>query len=290
LKGIWIAIGLILIVGIFVISYSYSLEPVENEVNVCLHLSDYGCSTISYLTELGVKWVRTDWLITDDSSMSGYSQNLQNNNINLLSIIDINTFNQTPTLEQWEGNLTQIVLSGGFNNTDAVEIWNEPNAAAYIQPEKYYEMLKSASSIIKNYTSVPVVFAGVSPNIDGWQDYLNIVFAHDDAEDYFDYMGIHFYDDMETNLDILHFVEGLTTKPVWLTETGRTSMNNNEAGQAEYLSSVYATFKPLVDKVFIYEFKDNQGLSPGKENYFGLLTLEGQQKESYWVVCDINGK
>jgi hypothetical protein len=81
-----------------------------------------------------------------------------------------------------------------------------------------------------------------------------------------------------------------TTKPVWLTETGKPSMNNDEAGQAEYLSSVYSTFKSLVDKTFIYELKDNQGLSPNEENYFGLLTIEGQQKEAYWVVCDINGK
>ena len=284
------AIGLILIVGIFIIAYLYSPQPVVNEVNVCLHLSDYGCSTVSYLKELGVGWVRTDWLVTADSSMRDYSQNLQNSNINLLAIIDINTFNQTPTLKQWEGNLTQIVLSEGFNNTDAVEIWNEPNAAAYIQPETYYEMLKSSYSIIKNYTSVPVVFAGVSPNIDGWQDYLNTVFAHDDAEDYFDYMGVHFYDDTETNLDTLHFVEGLTTKPVWLTETGKPSMHNTEAGQAEYLSSVYSTFKSLVDKIFVYELKDNQGLLPEKENYFGLLTIEGQQKEAYGVVCVINGK
>ena len=39
-------------------------------------------------------------------------------------------------------------------------------------------------------------------------------------EDYFDYIGIHFYDANETNPDILKFVEGLTTKPIWLTETG----------------------------------------------------------------------
>jgi hypothetical protein len=39
---------------------SLKSEPAENGVNVCLHLSDYGCSTISHLTELGVGWVRTD--------------------------------------------------------------------------------------------------------------------------------------------------------------------------------------------------------------------------------------
>jgi len=121
---------------------------------------------------------------------------------------------------------------------------------------------------------------------------LNTVFAHSEAEDYFDYMGIHFYDDVETNLDTLQFVKGLTTKPIWLTETGKPSAaeSNNETVQAEYLSSVYSTFKPLVNKIFFYELKDNQGLYPQKENYFGLLTVEGTQKESYWVVCDINRK
>ncbi len=289
LKLVWLVVVLILIVGISVITYPYFLEPAENEVNVCLHLSDFGCSTISYLTELGVRWVRTDWEITPDNSMSVYSQNLQDNNINLLAIIDINTFNQTtPTLEEWKRNLTEIVTSEGFNNIDAVEIWNEPNAGAYIPPETYYEMLKSGYVIIKNYTEIPVVFAGVSPNITGWQDYLNTVFAYGDTEDYFDYMGIHFYDDMETNLDRLQFVEGLTSKPVWLTETGKPSMDNDEKGQAEYLSLVCYTFYPLVSKIFIYELKDNPNLLNDPEGHFGLLTVDGIQKEAYWVFYDIN--
>ncbi len=289
LKLVWLVVVLILIVGISVITYPYFLEPAENEVNVCLHLSDFGCSTISYLTELGVRWVRTDWEITPDNSMSVYSQNLQDNNINLLAIIDINTFNQTtPTLEEWKRNLTEIVTSEGFNNIDAVEIWNEPNAGAYIPPETYYEMLKSGYVIIKNYTEIPVVFAGVSPNITGWQDYLNTVFAYGDTEDYFDYMGIHFYDDMETNLDRLQFVEGLTSKPVWLTETGKPSMDNDEKGQAEYLSLVCYTFYPLVSKIFIYELKDNLNLPNDPEGHFGLLTVDGIQKEAYWVFYDIN--
>jgi hypothetical protein len=290
LKTAWVVTVLILIVGVSAVTYSFFLKPTENEVTVCLHLSDYGCSTISHLTELGVGWVRTDWLVTADDSMRDYSQRLQDNNINLLAIININTFSQTPTLEEWKSNLTEIVQSEGFGNTDAVEVWNEPNSEAYIPPETYYEMLKSAYAIIKNYTEVPVVFAGVSPNNSSWQDYLSTVFVHGDVEDYFDYMGIHFYDDIETNLETLHFVEGLTTKPVWLTETGKPSINDDETGQAEYLSSVYSTFEPLVHKIFIYELCDNQGLSPDKENYFGLLTIERTEKEAYWVVCDINGK
>lgn len=291
LKKLWLLIVLLLIIGILILSYSYYPKPDENGVNVCLHLSDWDCSTISYLTDLRVSWVRTDWEITPNNSMRDYSQSLKDSDINLLTIIDVNTFvNQNFTLEEWNENITAIVNSDGFANVDAVEVWNEPNAGAYIPPETYYEMLKSAYAIIKNYKAIPVVFAGVSPNVPSWQSYLNAVFAYNDTENYFDYMGIHFYDDMETNLYILQFVKNLTDKPIWLTETGKPSLSNDETAQAEYISSVYETFKSLVDKIFIYELYDNEGLVPPKENYFGLLTMEGTEKEAYWTVCDINRK
>jgi hypothetical protein len=292
LKKLWLVIVLLLIIAIFILSYSYYPQTAENGVGVCLHLSDYGCSTISHLIDLGVDWVRTDWLITADNSMSDYSQNLQDNNINLLAILNMSVFGNQIDLKDWNETVTEIVVSEGFNNADAVEICNEPNAGAYILPEIYYEMLKSAYAIIKSHGEIPVVFAGVSPNFPGWQDYLNGVFAYDDAEDYFDYMGIHFYDDMETNLNTLQFVKNLTDKQIWLTETGKPSATGNysEAVQAEYLSLVCSTFKPLVNKIFIYELKDNPGPSDDKESHFGLLTIEGTQKEAYSVVCDINGK
>jgi exo-beta-1,3-glucanase (GH17 family) len=152
--------------------------------------------------------------------------------------------------------------------------------------------LKSAYVIVKTYSDIPVVFTGISPRGD-WQDYLNSFFAYGDVEDYFDFMDIHFYfDDMDTNLDVLHFVKGLTDKPIWVTETGKPSATENysESKQAEYLSSVYSTFNSLVDKIFVYELKDNQGLFPLKENYFGLLTIDGKQKQAYQVICDINAK
>ena len=298
LKTLWVLFALILLVGTCLLAFSYYSKPTENnEVNVCLHLSDYDNETVSHLRDLKISWVRTDWLVTADNSMTIYSQTLQDNSINLLAIIDTNTFNnQNFTLKQWNTTITEIVNSEGFNNTDAVEIWNEPNGAentypeAYIQPEKYYEMLKSAYAIIKNYTVVEVVFAGISPNIPDWQTYLNTVFAYGDTQNYFDYMGIHFYDDVTTNLDTLEFVKGLTNKPIWLTETGKPSVNNDQAAQATYVRSIYSNFGSLVSKIFIYELKDNYGLFPENENHFGLLTIDGTKKESYNVVWDINRK
>ena len=292
LKYLLILIALVLLVGTCILVFSFPAEHTENnEVNVCLHLSDYDNETISYLKDLRVSWVRTDWIMTSDSSMRDYAQKLQDNNINLLAIIDANTFsNQNFTLKQWNTTVTEIVTSDGFNNTDAVEIWNEPNGGSYVQPNKYYEMLKSAYTIIKNYTTVQVVFAGISPNIPQWQNYLTTVFANNDTQDYFDYMGIHFYDDVTTNLGTLQFVEGLTNKLIWLTETGKPSERIDETAQVEYLSSIYSNFKPLVDKIFIYELKDNYGLFPETENHFGLLAINGVKKESYDIVWDISRK
>ena len=298
LKTVWILFVLILSVSVVgFLAYSFYPEPAENEVGVCLHLQDHDNNqTISYLTDLGVGWVRTDWETTSEYSMSDYSQSLQDNNINLLAIIDHKTFGYNiPTLEEWKNTMTELVSSEEFRNTDAVEIWNEPNSDAfdsYIEPEVYYEMLKSAYAIIKDHTDIPVVFAGVSPNVPDWKDYLNKVFACGDTEDYFDYLGIHLYNNVTANLDTLQFVKGLTSKSIWLTETGKPSgpleLNFTATGQAEYLSYVYITVKPLVSKIFFYELKDGTWNSENpKESFFGLLTYKGAKKESYYIVWNI---
>jgi len=71
--------------------------------------------------------------------MVDYANTLEENSINLLAIIDINTFNQQNcTLQEWNNTLTRIVSSDDFRSVDAVEIWNEPNAGAYIPPLTYY--------------------------------------------------------------------------------------------------------------------------------------------------------
>jgi hypothetical protein len=182
LKTLLITLALIVLIGVSIIAYTfYPRSSQEKGLNVCLHLSDYNNQTISYLADLGIAWVRTDWAITPDKSMQTYSQDLRNNNISLLTIMDINNFNhQNFTLEEWNTTITAIVTSECFDTVDAVEIWNEPNAGAYIDPETYYEMLKSAYVIIKNYTSAQVVFAGISPNIPDWQTYLAEIFVHQD--------------------------------------------------------------------------------------------------------------
>lgn len=281
---------IIVLSACYLLPKPYSDSPyLGSEVNVCLHVEDYSNRTLSYLKDLNVNWVRTDWVLTPDNLIVEYANNLEENSINLLAIIDINTFNQqSPTLQEWNYAITEIVCSSDFGSVDAVEIWNEPNGNASIAPETYYLMLKSAYVIIKNYTSIPVVFAGVSPNVEGWQTYLNDVFVNDDVDHYYDYMGIHLYDDSQTNFNTLGFVKGLNSKPIWLTETGKPSTNNNETEQAQYLQGVYETLISKVSKIFIYEIYDGQGAEPPKENYFGLLTINETKKEAYIFVKTIS--
>lgn len=293
MKRLWVLGALMLLIVFSIIAYYYPrIEKYSpEEVNVCLHIWDYCNNTISFFDDLRVRWVRTDWI--NLSIMKVYSQALQDNSINLLTIIDINTFNQKkPTLEEWNKSLTEFILSDGFSDVDAVEIWNEPNSKsfdeiAYIEPDRYYEMLKSAYLIIKNYTDVEVVFSGISPNVDYWQDYLVDVFSHNDANDYFDVMGIHLYDDSNTNIDTLNFIKSLTLKPIWVTETGKPSNVSGEEAQANYLISFYESISPLVDKIFIYEFLDNSGLIDDNENHFGLLTINGTKKQAYRRVWEL---
>ena len=292
-KLLSVALALILLavfIGLFLINNFQPDERAEIEVNVCIHLPDYDNQTISHLRDLGVGCVRTDWL-TNNNSMTDYSQKLQDSGIKLLAIMNVSTYPILDSVpEEWNRTVTEIVTSEGFNNTDAVEICNEPNGDAFISPDIYYELLKSAYTIIRNYTSIPVVFAGLSPNSELYgftcKTYLNAVFAHNDVQDNFDYMGIHVYPDISENLDALQFVKNLTTKPIWITEAGETSSHDGEPAQAEYLRSVYYILKPLVNKTFIYELKD-KGSSTDPEDHFGLLTVGGTKKESYNMVLDI---
>ena len=39
-------------------------------------------------------------------------------------------------------------------------------------------------------------------------------------------MGIHLYDDMNVNTNTLKFIESLTAKPIWVTETGKPSVDD----------------------------------------------------------------
>lgn len=148
-------------------------------------------------------------------------------------------------------------------------------------PEHYFEMLKVAYTTIKLTSNTPVVSAGLAPN-DDWQTWLNDL-QDLGSKNYSNIQGIHLYYDLaSTNLEKVNSVKAYG-QLVWLTEIGRPSSTENYTpeDQATYLGDNLDLLVPNVEKVFWYELKDNVGLTPPKENFFGLITTEHTQKPSY---------
>ncbi|MCW4044244.1 MAG: glycosyl hydrolase [Candidatus Bathyarchaeota archaeon] len=281
-----VATNIIIVSFLVLITLAYA-SP-NYEVNVCLHPEDYRSSTLDRLSELKVRWVRMDYQYNEsDVAMSA----LKAHNIKILAIIDNRTVNAADlTPELWNNTLYDILDNPIAQEIDAWEIWNEPNGAAYIPPENYTEMLKSAYQIIKNETGALVISGALAP-IENWMDYFNAVYNNTEIRFYYDYLGVHLYDELSANVATIDTLKGITNKNVWVTEIGRPSATEGytETGQAEYLVDNIVGLTPEVDKIFIYEMYDNTGLVPEKENYFGLLTIDDEEKEVYMSLLELLG-
>jgi hypothetical protein len=277
-----------LVVGFLLIKPADPLHPAD-EFGVCIHLSDFDSQTEAAMVDLGIRWVRIDWNI---SGMSNFMERMWDDKIQVLAIIDHNTLNQQNfTLLDWQGNVSAIMGSDDAKLVDAWEIWNEPNNPSFYlgymdgSPEHYFEMLKVAYNSIKLNSNALVVSAGLSPNDTfngGWQTWLSKL-QNLGSKNYSDIQGIHLYYDLpSTNLEKLNSIKVYGMR-VWITEIGRPSSSENYTpeGQATYLSNNLDLLASNVDKVFWYELKDNNGLEPPKENYFGLITTEFIKKPSY---------
>jgi hypothetical protein len=158
-----------LIAGLFLIKPFASLDH-KNKFGVCIHLSDFDSQTEAAIVDLGVRWVRIDWVIGE---MGNFMERMSNDGIHVLAIIDHNTLNQQNfTLPDWQGNVSAITASEDAKLVSAWEIWNEPNNPSFYlgymdgTPQHYFDMLKVAYETIKATSNSSVVSAGLSPNDD----------------------------------------------------------------------------------------------------------------------------
>jgi hypothetical protein len=284
-----IALTIILVILTF-IACSLLIKPYapladSSKIGVCMHLSDFDSQTEAVIVDLGVRWVRIDWIIGE---MGPFMERMSKDGIKVLAIIDHNTMNQQNfTLLDWQGNVSAIVASDEAKWVSAWEIWNEPNSLSFYigymdgTPEHYFEMLKVAYTTIKLTSNTPVVSAGLAPN-DDWQTWLNDL-QNLGSKNYSDIQGIHLYYDLAlTNLEKANSVKTYGM-PVWITEIGRPSSTENYSPeeQATYLADNIDLLASNVEKVFWYELKNSVGSVPPKENFFGLITTEYAQKPSY---------
>jgi hypothetical protein len=298
LLGIVAAIITILFMGIYLGTFVSTRNPPHIPIlGVCLHLYQYDDDTVNQLEQLNSSWVRIDWI---PNKMDYIIPALKENRIKILAILDHNTMNfaEPPnpnfTLSEWATTLNEIMSTDVSKQVDAWEIWNEPNVQQFYSgymngtPQNYFEMLKVAHEII--YSNSPdslVIAAGLSPDEKlNWSEWL-AVFSSLSPQPYFDYQGVHLYNDAKANLNIIKQAKQIMkVDDVWITEIGKPSAPVDEGfsaeNQATYLISNFQMLNCNVRcPVFWYQLKDETGASLEKENHFGLFDFLNNPKTSF---------
>ena len=292
---------------------------------------------VDALVAAGVKWVRigADWRSFQPDSKDAWNQQLlskfdlivnalHENGIQMLFGLgyspkwasthpeeDKYYFYAPADMDAWENYIT-FLTNRYRGKITAWEIWNEPDYTSFWKSsvEEYYELLKSAYTVVKRTDPNNQVLIG------------GLTFAHDVDENnsfvaenswfdrlltmgggaYFDIHNYHAYVDsrrMEQKynclMEVINSHPAEKTKKIWVTETGASSYmgadkENDEASKAEFLEQTYALHKRYdnIERVFIYTFT-NPTNNTAKENNFGLATADGQPLDAYYHFQALGG-
>jgi hypothetical protein len=295
---------LLLVIALYIGTYEIpdNNPSVRTEYSVCLHLHQFNLSTtIQLIKQLNATWIRIDWI---PNQMDSFVKTMKDNNISILAILDHNTMNTTYpnqnfTRLQWQNEIQNIISTEAAKKVDAWEIWNEPNADQFylgymnVTPQNYSDLLKDAYQIIKATSpNATILSAGLSPN-DTWMDWLK-VFVNLSPQRYFDFQGVHLYDDAETNLNILSETKEIIGKDLWVTEVGKPSGPSNESftpqDQAYFLESNFKMLSDIKIPIFWYQLKDEINASDPKENYFGLFDAQDNPKPASEAFINFTSK
>ncbi len=247
------------------------------------------------IKESGAGWVRLD----ANDTFSEAVVNAKAQNLSVLGILGSWMFNgdwENFTLVDWENNVTDYVSKyAGY--VEAWEIWNEPAHPVYtLSTEKYLEMVRNASTIIRQYDSSAKIvlfgglhlYSGGSPNLGLDKEFAKNL-SSSEIMTYGDAISVHSYPWNNTEPIVWEkYAESLNyygdlfgSVEVWVTETGKPLEEGNETITAQYLSDAYKFFGEETDvaKVFWYSMSDNYSLDEGKS--FGLITTSNQTRIAY---------
>ena len=283
---------ILIVVGLYIEIFKtpeiYSLR--RTEYGVCIHIYQFDPSvTIQLIKQLNAKWIRIDWI---PNEMDSFVRIMKDNDVKILAILDHNTVKLEDFKRfEWQVTIENIMATEAAKEVYAWEIWNEPNADQFFlgymngTPQNYFDMLKDAYQIIKTESpDATIVAAGLSPSNEVsyfWKDWLRD-FAALSLQNYFDFQGVHIYDDIDTNLKIISETKEIIDKDVWITEIGKPSGPSNQGYSPEDQSSfLKSNFQMLIDMripIFWYQLKDEIGASDPKENYFGLFDAQDNPK------------
>jgi polysaccharide biosynthesis protein PslG len=196
------------------------------------------------------------------------------------------------------------------------EIWNEPNNANFWPPAAnavaYTANLVAAYAAIKSVDPAAFVISGglapevtAGPNINA-VDFLTVMYAHG-AKGSFDAVGYHPYSYpalpntyeswsgwsqmSQTNPSIRSVMasNGDSAKQVWITEVGAPTGGPDGVGQATQatvLTQAIANARTTswIGALYIYSWQDQGTSQNTDEDWFGMITAGGSQKQSYTAV------
>ena len=269
------------------------------------------------LAESGINWIRGDVTSNSDYGWNNIYKLAKTYNLSLIGTLDHITMNrQSFNLTEWEQAVNASVTAYG-DVVHVWEIWNEPffednflgcfNGSA----EAYFELLKIANTIIKANDPTDIVLGlGGLPLYSSTEgpEASNLTYVEYsinftrqlwsmEAQNYCDAISLHAYpygnytkEHAETSYNnTLAIYQNITGKPIWITETGQYSLQENttftEQDQADYLSASFELFKEHKVEAYIwYELSDD----PLYPKYtFGLYYSDLTPKEALYRYIEL---
>jgi hypothetical protein len=192
-----------------------------------------------------------------------------------------------------------------FPKGTAIQIWNEPedgSTAESYRPQisqiVFGAMLKELYPAIKEANQDTVVVAGgLSSGVPKWME--EVIKKQMNGKEPFDALAVHPYGKRASKLadpedehitgilvDSLRDYAKITSKPLWITESG-TNVTKTNARQAAYLKDVYDRVKdevPRVKNVIWFCYSD------AMKDRFGLVDTNGNRKDAYAMYRDLARK
>jgi hypothetical protein len=255
---------------------------------------------------IGVKWIRLAVTDPRDVTWSGpwfrlFVEEAHARGIKVLGIIDryIVGENSSFELSDWQSSLDLVIKTYG-NSVDAWEIWNEPNIPLFYlgymdgTPEHYFNMLKMSYLTIKaSNPEALVVFGGPSLGGTNCTEFVSRCWELG-ADKYCDIFALHIYEENEG--PVPGRLASITDpKPIWITETGVSSLEYGLDGQSQQLKLLSAYFDNIqkgyrIQNAFWYcwmdyaKQNDTMNVFGGpvtRADFCGLLTVDLLPKSAW---------